>query len=64
MSDDAPVLPRVHRGRLRREPTVPTSIKIPQSVHTAFAIASVRSDISIHALLVRALRAYLPRLPR
>lgn len=56
--------PLIKKGRLHREPTVPTSIKIPQSVHTAFSLASVRSEISVHALLVRALRAYQSRLPR
>lgn len=56
--------PVSRRGRLHREPKVVTSIKVPQSLYDAYAHTSVATGWSVHFLMIAALRAYRPVVPR
>lgn len=57
-------LPVSRRGRLHREPKVVTSIRVPESLYDAYARTSHATGWSVHMLMISALRAYRPVVPR
>lgn len=59
--ETAPLVSR--RGRLRREPVVVTSIRVPESLYDAYARVSHTSGWSVHFLMIAALRSYRPVVP-